>query len=91
MTPGMSLSETWVTGQAATGVQPFDDDSAPAIMRHHLHDTPPPPRQHSTGLTPLLDGPVEFGVHSAVAEHYGVEPEREITTTLDYVMAAAGG
>jgi hypothetical protein len=36
-------------------------------------------------------GPVEFGVHSAIAKHYGVEPEREITTTLDYVMAAAGG
>jgi hypothetical protein len=40
---------------------------------------------------PAHEGPVEFGVHSAIAEHYGVEPEREITTTLDYVMAAAGG
>lgn len=40
---------------------------------------------------PAHDGPVEFGVHSAIAEHYGVEPEREITTTLDYVMAATGG
>ena len=40
---------------------------------------------------PAHDGPVEFGVHSAIAEHYGVEPERQITTTLDYVMAATGG
>ena len=40
---------------------------------------------------PAHDGPVEFGVHSAIAEHYRVEPEREITTTLDYVMAATGG
>lgn len=40
---------------------------------------------------PAHEGPVEFGVHGAVKEHYGVEPEREVTTTLDYVMAAAGG
>lgn len=40
---------------------------------------------------PGHDGPVEFGVHGAIAEHYGVEPDREHTTTLDYVMAATGG
>ena len=40
---------------------------------------------------PAHDGPVEFGVHGAVKEHYGVRPEREVTTTLDYVIAAAGG
>lgn len=40
---------------------------------------------------PAHEGPVEFGVHGAIKEHYGVEPEREITTTLDYVMAATGG
>lgn len=40
---------------------------------------------------PAHEGPVEFGVHGAVKEHYGVQPEREITTTLDYVMAATGG
>ena len=40
---------------------------------------------------PAHEGAVEFGVHGAIKEHYGVEPEREITTTLDYVMAAAGG
>lgn len=37
--------------------------------------------------------PVPLGVHSEVAEHYGVSPV-EVTphaTTLDYVVAAAGG
>jgi hypothetical protein len=36
---------------------------------------------------------VAFGVHGAIAEHYGVDMEgRDATsTTLDYVMAAAGG
>ncbi len=36
---------------------------------------------------------VLFGVHSEVAEHYGVSPEDEEphATTLDYVVAAAGG
>lgn len=37
--------------------------------------------------------PVIFGVHSEVAEHYGVSPEVEEPhpSTLDYVVAAAGG
>ena len=40
---------------------------------------------------PAHEGPVEFGVHGAIKEHYGVAPERDITTTLDYVFAATGG
>lgn len=40
---------------------------------------------------PAHDGPVEFGVHGAIREHYGADHAREITTTLDYVMAATGG
>jgi hypothetical protein len=40
---------------------------------------------------PATPEPVEFGVHSAIAAHYGVEGERDIATTLDYVMAATGG
>ena len=42
---------------------------------------------------PAEEEPVTFGVHSAIAAHYGVPtdafPER--ATTLDYVVAAAGG
>lgn len=40
---------------------------------------------------PAHEGPVEFGVHGAVAEHYGAQPDVERTTTLDYVVAAAAG
>jgi hypothetical protein len=32
-----------------------------------------------------------FGVHGAIAEHYGVESAEELATTLDHVIAAAGG
>jgi hypothetical protein len=38
--------------------------------------------------------PVYFGVHGAVASHYGLPPERlkeSHATTLDYVVAAAAG
>ena len=42
---------------------------------------------------PAEDEPVAFGVHSEVAEHYGVGPDQypPHATTLDYVVAAAGG
>ena len=42
---------------------------------------------------PGEDEPVRFGVHGAIAEHYGVDPDHEDSqaTTLDYVVAAAGG
>jgi hypothetical protein len=42
---------------------------------------------------PGEEKPVLFGVHSEVAEHYGVSPENEEphASTLDYVVAAAGG
>ena len=42
---------------------------------------------------PAEPEPVRFGVHGAVAEHYGVSPEisEPHATTLDYVVAAAGG
>jgi hypothetical protein len=42
---------------------------------------------------PAESEPVLFGVHSEVAGHYGVSPDEEEphATTLDYVVAAAGG
>ncbi len=42
---------------------------------------------------PGEEEPVLFGVHSEVAEHYGVSPgdEEPHASTLDYVVAAAGG
>lgn len=42
---------------------------------------------------PARSEPVTFGVHSAVAEHYGVSPDDypPDTTTIDYLVASAGG
>jgi hypothetical protein len=42
---------------------------------------------------PATEQPVELGVHDEVADHYGVQRggEAERATTLDYVVAAAGG
>ena len=42
---------------------------------------------------PGKDEPVLFGVHGAVAEHYGVDIKDHAphNTTLDYVVAATGG
>jgi hypothetical protein len=37
--------------------------------------------------------PIRFGLHGAIAEHYGIVPGKfpEHATTLDYIIAAAGG
>ncbi len=37
--------------------------------------------------------PVLFGVHSEIAEHYGVDPDvyAPQATTVDYVVASAAG
>ncbi|MBA3390867.1 MAG: hypothetical protein H0U02_16185 [Rubrobacter sp.] len=42
---------------------------------------------------PAEEEPILFGVHSEVAEHYGVSPDDEEphSSTLDYLVAAAGG
>lgn len=42
---------------------------------------------------PGREAPVSFGVHSAIAEHYKVDPDHypPETTTIDYVIAAAAG
>jgi len=48
---------------------------------------------HRRAYLPVTAEPVNFGVHSEVAEHYGVDAEvnEPYATTLDYVVAAAGG
>ena len=42
---------------------------------------------------PQREDPVLFGVHSGVAEHYGVDSTIHApqTTTLDYLVAATAG
>jgi hypothetical protein len=38
-----------------------------------------------------FEKPVLFGVHGGVKKFYGVEPEVEYPSTLDHIVAAAGG
>ena len=42
---------------------------------------------------PQEDQPVFFGVHSEIAEHYGVDPNvhEPHAATLDYVVASTAG
>ena len=40
---------------------------------------------------PATPQPVAFGVHSEIAEHYGVDVQTPTATTLDYIVAATGG
>ncbi len=42
---------------------------------------------------PGSDEPIFFGVHDEIADHYGVPRGSDVerATTLDYVVAAAGG
>lgn len=44
-------------------------------------------------ILPAEKEPVLFGVHGAIAAHYGVAPEisEPHATTLDYIVAAAAG
>ena len=42
---------------------------------------------------PMESAPVRFGTHGAIARHYGIQGEvpDPHATTIDYVVAAAGG
>jgi hypothetical protein len=46
-----------------------------------------------TATVPAEDRPLTFGVHGAVAEHYGTDPKdsEPHASTLDYLVAAAAG
>lgn len=35
--------------------------------------------------------PIRYGVHGAIKQFYGVEPDEEIPATLDQIIAAIGG
>jgi hypothetical protein len=47
--------------------------------------------RYRTATLPAEDRPIAFGVHGAVAQHYGVAEGQEEphATTLDYLVAAA--
>ncbi len=38
-----------------------------------------------------FEEPVLFGVHGGIKHFYGLEPERDLPATLDYMIAAVGG
>jgi hypothetical protein len=38
-----------------------------------------------------FEEPIQYGVHSGVKAFYKVEPEVEYPSTLDHIVAAAGG
>jgi uncharacterized OsmC-like protein len=62
------------------------------VYRSHVSVT----RHHGplrTATVPAEDQPVTFGVHGAVAEHYGTDlaTQEPHATTLDYLVAAAAG
>jgi hypothetical protein len=44
-------------------------------------------------FVPFESEPIILGVHSEIAEHYGVDPRisEPHTTTLDFIVAAAAG
>jgi len=66
--------------EAATGVQPFDGGSAPAIMRLHLHHTPSPPRERNPQLTALLDAVIMHLLHKE--PHHRLGPASELARIL---------
>lgn len=35
--------------------------------------------------------PVRYGVHGGLKKFYGIEPEEELLTTLDHLVAAVAG
>ena len=75
----------------ATGVLCFAMADKPAyVSRVRIERLGGPQR---LAYLPAEDEPVAFGVHSEVAEHYGVSADDSPphATTLDYVVAAAGG
>ena len=35
--------------------------------------------------------PVLYGLHGGIKKFYGVEPEKEVPSTIDHIVAAVGG
>lgn len=48
---------------------------------------------HRRAYLPIETEPVHFGVHTAIAEHYGTDMSlhEPHSTTIDYVVAATAG
>jgi len=35
--------------------------------------------------------PVRYGLHGGIKKFYGVEPEEDVPSTIDHIVAAVGG
>jgi hypothetical protein len=46
---------------------------------------------HRLAYIGKFEQPVDYGVHGGVQEFYGYKPETELPSTLDHIVAAAGG
>lgn len=78
--------------RARMGLQAKESKVADVVYESHVRI------QRLTGplrlaYLPAEEEPVTFGVHGAIAEHYGVSPDVSTphASTLDYIVAAAGG
>jgi hypothetical protein len=82
-------------GRAANrepGQQRREKNMGEVVYRSRVSvERPGGPLRHAT--LPSEEHKVTFGVHSEVAEHYGISPDDSPphATTLDYVVAAAAG
>lgn len=52
-----------------------------------IQDKPP----HRLAYIGKFEEPFHYGVHGGVKAFYGIEPETEYPSTLDHIVAAAGG
>ena len=70
--------------------QPSDPDGVVYTSRVKIVRQQGPHRQ---AWLPAESEPVDFGVHGAIAEHYGVNEDvaDPRATTIDYLVAATGG
>ncbi len=64
----------------------------PVVYRSHVR-VEPAKGPLRWAFLPAEQDPVIFGVHSEIAEYYGVDPKvnEPHATTLDYLVAAAAG
>ncbi len=64
----------------------------PVVYRSHVR-VEPVKRPLRRAYLPAEQEPIIFGLHSEVAEHYGVDMKAHEphATTLDYLVAAAAG
>ncbi|SFE74775.1 hypothetical protein [Alteribacillus iranensis] len=59
-----------------------------ALTKITIEQNKPPHRQ---AFVDGFEEPFDFGTHGGVKEFYGHDPDVEYPSTLDHIVAAAGG